>query len=57
MPARIAGTTVLTALRLGRSVEAVELNPDYRDMAVARVIDDAPLFNSASFVSEEGEEL
>lgn len=43
-----SGTTVFTALRFGRSVVGVELNPDYADMARARVMDDAPLFNGAA---------
>ena len=43
-----AGTTVLTALSMGRSAVGLELNPDYADMARERVRQDAPLFNTAS---------
>jgi DNA modification methylase len=39
-----AGTTALTADRLGRSAIGIELNADYRDLAHARVTNDAPLF-------------
>jgi adenine-specific DNA methylase len=40
-----AGTVPLVALRLGRDAIGCELNPEYADMARARVRDDAPLFN------------
>ena len=41
-----SGTTILTALRLGRRAVGIELNPEYAEMAKNRIIDDAPLFNS-----------
>ena len=39
-----AGTTALVADRLGRDCVLIELNPDYVDMARARIDSDAPLF-------------
>ena len=39
-----AGTTGLVADRLGRNATLIELNPDYADMARARISNDAPLF-------------
>lgn len=38
-----AGTTLLVASRLGRSGIGIELNPDYCEMAKARIEADAPL--------------
>jgi DNA modification methylase len=42
-----AGTTGLVADRLGRHSTLIELNPAYRDLAAARVDNDAPLFAGA----------
>lgn len=39
-----AGTTGLVADRLGRNATLIELNPDYAEMARARIQGDAPLF-------------
>jgi DNA modification methylase len=39
-----AGTTGLVADRLGRHATLIELNPQYRELAISRVSDDAPLF-------------
>jgi DNA modification methylase len=39
-----AGTTGLVADRLGRNAILIELNPDYAEMARARVSKDSPLF-------------
>jgi DNA modification methylase len=41
-----AGTTVVEALRRGRSAVGLELNPTYAEMARQRVRDDAPLLNT-----------
>lgn len=41
-----AGTTGLVADRLGRNAILIELNPDYCEMARARILDDAPLLNA-----------
>lgn len=46
-----AGTTCLVAVRLGRSFKGSELKAEYRDMAIRRVEQDAPLFNLQSRVS------
>lgn len=43
-----AGTTALVANRLGRDAILCEINPDYAEMARARVKDDAPMFNSVT---------
>lgn len=43
-----AGTTGLVADRLGRDAVLIELNPQYADMAEARVYNDAPLFVETS---------
>jgi DNA modification methylase len=43
-----AGTTGLVALRLGRSFVGIELNEDYVRLARERILDDAPLLNSAA---------
>jgi DNA modification methylase len=40
-----SGTTGVVALRLGRSFIGIELSPTYAEMARARIMDDAPLFN------------
>ena len=40
-----AGTTVMVALRLGRSAVGIELNEEYCEMSRRRIIDDAPLWN------------
>lgn len=39
-----AGTTGLVADRHGRDAILIELNPEYAEMARARIISDAPLF-------------
>ena len=39
-----SGTVGLVADRLGRDAILIELNPEYADMARARITDDAPLF-------------
>lgn len=39
-----AGTTGLVALHLGRKFIGIELNPEYRAMAIRRIEDSAPLF-------------
>ena len=39
-----AGTTGLVADRLGRDFIGIELNPEYIDLARARITEDAPLF-------------
>lgn len=41
-----AGTTVMTALRLGRNGVGIELSEEYCEMSRRRIVDDAPLFNS-----------
>jgi DNA modification methylase len=43
-----AGTTGMVAKRLMRSFVGIELNPQYVEMARRRIVDDAPLFNSAN---------
>jgi DNA modification methylase len=43
-----AGTTLMVALRRGRSAIGVELNPEYSALARRRIVDDAPLFNAAA---------
>jgi DNA modification methylase len=43
-----AGTTGLVADRLGRNSLLIELNPDYANMARARIHDDAPLFGASA---------
>lgn len=40
-----AGTTGLVALRYGRRYIGVEINPEYAELSVRRIIDDAPLLN------------
>jgi hypothetical protein len=40
-----AGTTLMVALRLGRSAIGIELNPEYAKMARNRIDSDCPLFN------------
>jgi len=40
-----AGTTLMVALRLGRSAIGIELNPEYAEMARRRIDADCPLFN------------
>ena len=40
-----AGTTLMVALRLGRSAIGIELNPTYAEMARQRIDGDCPLFN------------
>ena len=47
-----SGTTGVVALRHGRSFVGIELNPEYIEMARARIIGDAPLLN---IPMEEGE--
>jgi DNA modification methylase len=46
-----SGTTGVVALRLGRSFIGIELSPAYAEMARARIMDDAPLFNVGSEVT------
>jgi hypothetical protein len=41
-----AGTTQVEALRLGRDAWGCEPSPGYHQMAVERVRDDSPLFNT-----------
>jgi DNA modification methylase len=41
-----SGTTLLTALRLGRRGIGIELNPQYADLARRRIVNDCPMFNS-----------
>lgn len=41
-----AGTTLLVALRHGRSALGIELNPEYVRMAQERIVNDAPMFNA-----------
>jgi site-specific DNA-methyltransferase (cytosine-N4-specific) len=41
-----SGTTGLVALRQGRRFIGIELNADYVELARARIVGDAPLFNS-----------
>lgn len=43
-----AGTTAIVADRLGRDSILVELNPDYAAMAEARLVAEAPLWNTRS---------
>ena len=43
-----AGTVGLVADRLGRDAVLVDLNPQYSDLAVDRLLDDAPLFVTVS---------
>jgi DNA modification methylase len=40
-----AGTTVMTALRLGRRGIGLELNPEYVRLSEERIRDDCPMFN------------
>ncbi len=40
------GTTVMTALRLGRRGLGIELNPNYAQMGRERIIADSPMFNA-----------
>lgn len=42
-----AGTTGVVALRYGRNFIGIELNPEYCELARARIDDDCPLFNRA----------
>ena len=43
-----SGTTGMMALRLGRSFEGIEVNPEYVEMARKRIINDAPLLNAGT---------
>jgi DNA modification methylase len=43
-----AGTTGLVATRLGRDYIGIDLNHDYIQMGIDRIVDDAPLFNSVT---------
>lgn len=47
-----AGTTVLVALRHGRSFVGIELNPEYVTLAHRRICDDAPSFNQVTQTKE-----
>ena len=40
-----SGTTLMVALRLGRSALGIELNPEYVKLAESRIDGDCPLFN------------
>jgi DNA modification methylase len=42
------GTTVMEAIRLGRSAVGIEISKDNVEMSRARILNDAPLFNGAS---------
>lgn len=42
-----AGTTLMVALRLGRSALGIELNPDYATQARQRILADQPMLNDA----------
>jgi DNA modification methylase len=46
-----SGTTGLVAERLGRDAILIELNPQYAEMARARIHGDAPMFASVELVS------
>ncbi|CAB4894521.1 unannotated protein [freshwater metagenome] len=46
-----AGTTGVVALRRGRSFIGTEINPEYVAMARARIVADAPLFNTTAEVA------
>jgi len=48
-----AGTTGLVACRLNRNFVGIELNPEYAEMARARIEGDAPLLNQSA-ISEHG---
>jgi site-specific DNA-methyltransferase (cytosine-N4-specific) len=41
-----SGTSLLVALRLGRRALGIELSPAYCELARARIVGDAPLFNT-----------
>jgi DNA modification methylase len=43
-----SGTVGVVALRLGRSFIGIELKPEYCEMARHRIMDDAPLLNTAA---------
>lgn len=47
-----AGTTLLVADRLGRHGIGIELNPEFADLATARLTSDAPLFVDAEPIGE-----
>ena len=40
-----SGTTGMVALRAGRRFIGIELNPQYVELAINRILDDAPLLN------------
>lgn len=42
------GTTLIAALRLGRSAIGIELSEKYAEAARKRILEDAPLFNIAA---------
>lgn len=43
-----SGTTLMVALRHNRKAIGIELNPEYVELARARIRDDCPLFNTAA---------
>ncbi len=43
-----SGTTALQAIRMGRDVTLIELNPEYIAMARKRIADERPLFTGAT---------
>jgi DNA modification methylase len=51
-----AGTTVMKALRHGRSAIGVELNPEYAALSRRRIQDDSPLLNGAAEEEVAGDE-
>jgi hypothetical protein len=48
-----SGTTLMVALRLGRRALGIELSPSYCEMARARIVGDAPLFNTPDLGTPE----
>lgn len=46
-----AGTTAVAAARLGRSWIGIELSAEYAAMAQKRILEDAPLFNTAEVLT------
>lgn len=48
-----AGTTVMEALRHGRSGIGIELNPEYAALSRRRIAEDAPLLNGAGLIPPE----
>lgn len=52
-----SGSTAVAALRLGRRVLGVELNPKYAEMAERRIVGDAPMLNTPAVQAAAYEQL